>query len=174
MLRGYLEKIMGLATGSDGNVQHKMVQDLLEGFVGEGLIDKRVQVVKTHFPEKKSHIESAIERVVLVTRNPMDTLVSLFNMIATGTHNESIIDSDFELFKPEWEDIIKQEMTVWKDFYHFWLSKDIPVHILKYEDLKQSPYHFLKQVLEFLLEVPDITDTKVHKYLKLAVIEGPP
>ena len=37
MIRAYIEKIMGLATGSDGNIQTKMIQDLLKGFVGEGL-----------------------------------------------------------------------------------------------------------------------------------------
>jgi hypothetical protein len=58
MLRAYLEKIMGLATGSDGNVQHSMVQELLHGFVGEGLTDSQVQIVKTHFPEKKSSLDS--------------------------------------------------------------------------------------------------------------------
>ena len=43
MLRAYMEKIMGLATGSDGNLTMKMVKDLLnDGFVGEGLLDKRV------------------------------------------------------------------------------------------------------------------------------------
>ena len=43
MLRAYMEKITGLATGSDGNMQMKMVKDLFnDGFVGESLMDKRV------------------------------------------------------------------------------------------------------------------------------------
>jgi len=40
MLRAYLEKIMGLATGSDGDIDKKLVKQLMEnGFVAEGLAD---------------------------------------------------------------------------------------------------------------------------------------
>ena len=43
MLRAYLEKITGLATGSDGDLKKKMVADLMkDGLVGEGLCDARV------------------------------------------------------------------------------------------------------------------------------------
>jgi hypothetical protein len=43
MLRAYLEKIMGLTTGSDRNIKLKLNRDLMElGLVGEGLVDKRV------------------------------------------------------------------------------------------------------------------------------------
>lgn len=43
LLRAYLEKIMGLATGSDGDISRKLIKDLFErGFVGEGLAGKRV------------------------------------------------------------------------------------------------------------------------------------
>ena len=54
MLRAYLEKITGLATGSDGDLKKKMVADLMkDGLVGEGLTDSRVQIVKNHYPERQ-------------------------------------------------------------------------------------------------------------------------
>ena len=52
----------------------------------------------------------------------MDTFVSLFNVIATGSHSESILDSDFEVFKEEFEGMVMQEMTVWNDYYNYWLN----------------------------------------------------
>ena len=43
MVRAYLEKLMGLATGSDGDISRKLIKDLLDkGFVGEGLAGVRV------------------------------------------------------------------------------------------------------------------------------------
>ena len=40
LLRGYLEKIMGLATGSDSDITKKLISQLMEeGFSGEGLVD---------------------------------------------------------------------------------------------------------------------------------------
>jgi len=43
LLRAYLEKIMGLTTGSDCDIEKKLNKDLmLMGLAGEGLVDKRV------------------------------------------------------------------------------------------------------------------------------------
>ena len=53
LLRAYLEKIMGLASGSDCDITKKLNKELLfNGLAGEGLVDKRVWVVKTHYPER--------------------------------------------------------------------------------------------------------------------------
>jgi hypothetical protein len=53
LLRAYIEKIVGLATGSEsslGGFLNKQLMDL--GFEGEGLFDKRINVIKTHYPER--------------------------------------------------------------------------------------------------------------------------
>jgi hypothetical protein len=53
LLRAMLEKVMGLVTGSDCNINLKLNQELMEmGLAGEGLVDKKVWIVKTHFPER--------------------------------------------------------------------------------------------------------------------------
>jgi len=53
LLRAYLERIMGLVTGSDVDIKRKLNSALLElGMVGEGLVDERVWIVKTHYPER--------------------------------------------------------------------------------------------------------------------------
>lgn len=57
---------------------------------GEGLIDKSVLIVKTHFPEREGLGQFGCSKAILVVRNPTDCLASLFNMIATGTHSDSI------------------------------------------------------------------------------------
>ena len=96
LLRAYLEKIMGLATGSDGDITRKLIKQLMDkGFVGEGLAGKRVQIVKTHFPERFGPNQFHTDRAILLVRNPLDAISSLFNMLITSSHNYSISDEDY-------------------------------------------------------------------------------
>lgn len=52
MSRAYLEKITGLLTGADGDMTSELVRVLQDmGFDGEGIIDKRMWIVKSHYPD---------------------------------------------------------------------------------------------------------------------------
>jgi hypothetical protein len=107
LLRAYLEKIMGLTSGSDCDITKKLNKDLmLMGLAGEGLVDKRVWVVKTHYPERYGKTKFYAERAILLVRNPMDCITSLYNMVATGSHNRSIEDNDFKKFPKVWGDFV--------------------------------------------------------------------
>ena len=141
LLRAYLEKIMGLTSGSDCDILKKLNKDLmLMGLAGEGLVDKRVWIVKTHYPERYGKTKFYAERVLLLVRNPLDCMTSLFNMVCTGSHNRSITDNDFEKFPEHWKEFIKQEISVWKDFHNFWLkATKIAIHIVRYEDIVKFP-----------------------------------
>lgn len=118
LLRAYLEKVMGLTSGSDCDITKKLNKDLmLMGLAGEGLVDKRVWVVKTHYPERYGKTKFYAERAILLVRNPLDSITSLFNMVCTGSHNRSISDEDYSKFKVLWSEFIQQDITVWKDFH---------------------------------------------------------
>jgi len=118
MLRGYLEKIMGLATGSDGNLNNKMVMDLYkDGFVGEGLTNNQVKIVKTHYPEKRGTAELPVDRAILLARNPLDTITSLFNLICTGSHSHSIKDEDYITLENLWNEFVLIEAQNWHWFH---------------------------------------------------------
>jgi hypothetical protein len=108
LLRAYLEKIMGLTSGSDCDITKKLNKDLmLMGLAGEGLVDKRVMVVKTHYPERYGKTKFYAERAILLVRNPLDCITSLFNMVCTGSHNRSVQDSDFQKFPQLWSEFIQ-------------------------------------------------------------------
>ena len=79
---------------------------MMMGLAGEGLVDKRVLVVKTHYPERYGKTKFYAERAILLVRNPLDSIVSLFNMVCTGSHNKSIHDEDFTKFASAWDDFI--------------------------------------------------------------------
>ena len=91
-----LEKIMGLTSGSDCDITKKLNKDLmLMGLAGEGLVDKRVMIVKTHYPERYGKTKFYSERAILLVRNPVDSITSLFNRIEQIKADHTFIE-DFD------------------------------------------------------------------------------
>jgi hypothetical protein len=108
LLRATLERIMGLVTGSDCDITKKLNVALMDmGLAGEGLVDKRVWVVKTHYPERYGKSRFGSERAILLVRSPLDCITSLFNMVCSGSHDLSIADGDFAKFSYHWDLFIK-------------------------------------------------------------------
>lgn len=98
-MRATLEKITGLVTGSDGNIKLKLILELMNrGLPGEGIVDEKVWIVKTHYPERYSTARFGAQRVILAVRSPLDCIASLFHMIGSGTHDCSISEEDFTKF----------------------------------------------------------------------------
>ena len=84
MIRSYLEKITKIYTGSDHDTDLKLNKDLFElGMTGEGVIDDRVWIVKSHYPERLGHSPLKVNKCILMIRSPFDCLWSFFNMMCT-------------------------------------------------------------------------------------------
>lgn len=97
LIRSYLEKITSVYTGSDCDVKRKLNRDLLElGMQGEGRINDSVWIVKTHYPERTGFQKFNASKSIVIIRSPIDCLTSLFNMIGTGSHTDSIPEDKFE------------------------------------------------------------------------------
>ena len=62
----------------------------LPSLQGEGVTDKSVWVVKSHYPERVGFVRFKTNRVVVLIRNPFDALLSYFHMGMTNTHNRSL------------------------------------------------------------------------------------
>lgn len=97
--------------------------------------------------------EYPASRVVLLVRNPYDALESYFNLMTTGTHTASIKDEMREKLSGVWKDMVKKEICVWQAFHEFWLSQEIPLLLVRYEDLIRYPYQVMCRVIQFVLEV---------------------
>lgn len=107
LLRAYLEKVTGLVSGSDCDITKKLNQALMHmGLAGEGLVDKRVWTIKTHYPERYGKTKFGAERCILLVRSPLDCVTSLFNMVCSGSHDLSIADTDFDKFNSHWGEFI--------------------------------------------------------------------
>ena len=60
------------------------------GLAGEGKMDDSVWIVKSHYPERIGSAAFNANKCIVIVRNPLDSIYSLFNMVATCTHSESI------------------------------------------------------------------------------------
>ena len=107
LVRSHLEKLTGIYTGSDCDLKRNLNRQLFEmGLKGEGTIDKSVLVVKTHFPERLGLGEFTSSKVIVIVRNPLDCLASLFNMIATVSHSTSIKDKTLAKTDKIWKEFV--------------------------------------------------------------------
>jgi hypothetical protein len=75
------------------------------GFKGEGIVDDRVWINKTHYPIRMPYDHSyKTEAVMCCIRSPLDVFVSTLVMLGSMTHNKSIIENVEDL--PEWNSYI--------------------------------------------------------------------
>lgn len=131
-------------------------------------------MVKTHYPERYGKTKFYSEKCILEVRNPLDAVTSLFNMVCTGSHNKSIHNDDYGKFPEQWDEFIRQEITVWKDFHDFWLKAKVPVHLIRYEDIIGKPKETMMKLMRFILNEPNIEGTVIERYVDLTVKEKAP
>lgn len=163
VLRKYIENITGIFTGSDGDVFTPLDKQLLDkGLEGESVLGSKVWIAQTNFPEKTGNSRVSINKVVLLARNPMDSIYSHFNMIATKSIDKKLTEDEFEKFQDAWEAFVKQEISIWREFYDWWMLQPfVPTLVIRYEDLIEHPAKVLKQMFAFLLNVKDVTGTLI-------------
>ena len=87
-LRKYIETITGISTGSDMPVQTPMPLQMT-GMIGEGIVDDRCWVTKTHFPSGIQLQSFKAHKVIICVRNPFDVIKSISSFFTTFTHSKS-------------------------------------------------------------------------------------
>ncbi|ETV96377.1 hypothetical protein H310_10530 [Aphanomyces invadans] len=153
LMRGLLETITGVYTGCDTRPDRSLSLELLKGGMkGEGVVDDRVWFVKSHYPERSGYVPVAVQKAILVVRNPWDAINSYFNMTLTNSHNKSVHDSMYCRFATRWDAMIQNEIQIWMKFHAYWIAKvDIPIQIVRYEDLLLHRKETMHRVLKFVL-----------------------
>ena len=160
---------MGVVTGSDCNSKLILNKELMDlGLIGEGLVDQRIWVVKTHYPERWSSCKFKAQRAILLVRSPLDAFTSLFHMQCSGSHDVSVHEDEFVKHEKIWRNHLAREATVWADFHAFWLNSNMPLHIVRYEDIKLNPKETLTDLMRFMLKSVSLTGTKIESFIQLA------
>ena len=171
LLRTYLEQLTRIHTGSDCDLRRPMNKQLKDmGMHGEGQYGDRVWIVKTHFPERIGRAKFKAHKCIVIVRNPLDSMYSLFNMIQTSSHNESIAKDvhDIALKSKIWEDFVTQETTVWRDFHDYWLKETLPIetYFVTYESLLEEPQKTLTGLLQFLLNRHSLEGMSIQNHIE--------
>jgi Sulfotransferase domain len=154
LLRSLLERTTGLVTGSDTRPDRSLSRELADqhDLVGEGCIQwTQVACVKSHWPERRGHSTLSAKRVVLLVRNPWDAIDSYWNMNATKSHTRTLVDAVYDEYRDKWEGLVRNEITVWLDFLQYWMNADIPVLVVRYEDLVERPGREMESIMQFML-----------------------
>lgn len=137
---------------------------------GEGIVDESVWFVKTHFPERVGYKAFIAKKAIVVVRNPWDAIDSYFNMTLTNTHNQSLDESQYERFADRWDGLVRNEIDVWMKFYRYWTTKvDIPIIVVRYEDLLLHREETLRRVFLFLTDRKTLEGMEWEKRIHDAV-----
>lgn len=112
-----------------------------------------VQFVKTHYPERMGSSAFQCSRAVLLVRNPFDCIESYFHLMMTGEHTKSMSDENREKAMKYFDEYAVKEAQVWTKFHEFWLNQDIPILLIRYEDLYRQTDKVMERTLQFVLEV---------------------
>mmetsp|Transcript_1769 Transcript_1769/g.2814 ORF Transcript_1769/g.2814 Transcript_1769/m.2814 type:complete len:616 (+) Transcript_1769:45-1892(+) len=116
--------------------------------------DPSLSIVKTHFPERKGWKPVNSSRVLLLIRNPYDSIDSYWNLCCTNTHTTSLDESVYEKYSDKFESLARHEIQIWCDFHYYWLDvcekEGVPLLVVRYEDLVLDPESEMQRVIAFL------------------------
>ncbi len=172
LLRSLLEKLYGVTTGSDADPKRTLNQQLVDmGMVGEGVVDERVWIVKTHFPERMGKVKFNAKRAIVLVRNPFDCIVSYFNMVITQSHTHSLVEEEYQKYGDIWDAFVYEETQVWKAFYEQWALVQAPTLFVRYEDIVLQREKSLTMIAEFLSGMP-LPGELVEKIKELSSLDS--
>ncbi|XP_076804204.1 sialate:O-sulfotransferase 2-like [Clavelina lepadiformis] len=147
-LRYLLEVATGIYTGSVYSDQPLTAK----GFFGE--MDPwnsgRTLVIKDHiFHQQYTHFPAGYDKVILIIRDPYETLLAEFNRRGTKNHTGVVAEEKF--LGKGWKKFIVAGSNAWSTVNAKVLSAaGMPVLLVKYEDLKSDRIKEIGRVLRFI------------------------
>ena len=135
---------------------------------GENVVDDTVWVVKSHhpWPMPMAPIYNA-NKLLLVVRNPLDTVFSWLNLFSMNSHSlkspvryEQVYPVYFDRFMRDTCLHIKNWMeSMMRDAR----LRRLPMLFIRYEDLVANPEPELRNLMSFLIGVRDLTGTNAER-----------
>jgi len=159
-LRQYLQKVTGIATGSDMALE--FCHDLQGShFKGEETIDASVWIKKSHDPfyTGPTSVPNKSNKVINCVRNPFDTIASTMCFLPTLIQSEEY-NERFNDFPEQFDKFIRESVEGLKEYHErvttTQIAKTVPTLIIRYEDLRTDPQTVLEQIFCFLLDVESV------------------
>lgn len=126
--------------------------------------------MKTHFPEYVGGSKPVYgSRAVVVVRNPIDQIVSLWHFYSTFTHSKSCTNDIPNEFPELWQRFVKSQALFWKEYYERLVkyAQHMPVYFVRYEDLSYDRVKTLRETFEFMFGEETIEGTYLEKRIIL-------
>ena len=79
-------------------------------------------------------------------------------MNATKSHTRTLTDEAYEQFRDKFDALVRNEIRIWLEFHKYWLEADIPVLVVRFEDLIKDANRQLTRMLEFSLGVNELSN----------------
>lgn len=132
-----------------------------KGFIGEGVIDSKVWIKQTRYPESKGIAEFDVHKCILVCKNMFSLIWTLFEKEIRETNTtlsmQEILQNEQLLSK-----FIHNEGEIIHEYFNFWLGVPIPIFVLRIEDLIFNPEDTLRNLLSFLLGIENIKGSVIE------------
>lgn len=140
-----------------------------------------VRFVKTHDGYTQTHTGEALmggaeaaAGALLFVRDPRDVAPSLANHHSSSVDQaiEVMADRDFALCADRWRlhAQLRQRLCGWGGFAQSWLDqRDVPVHLVRYEDIHADPVATIRAALDFAGWPND--DAAIERAVRFAAIE---
>jgi hypothetical protein len=95
------------------------------------------------------------QAAIYFVRNPLDVAVSFSHHIGKKDVGETIKSMANPTFcfcdkKNDETKQLRQKLLTWSEHILSWKNAPIPVHFMRYEDMKKNPYTTFKKAIEFL------------------------
>lgn len=81
---------------------------------------------------------------------------SYFNLMMTNTHTTSLTEEQRKRNATVFAEMARKEIQVWRDFHEYWLAQQIPLLVIRYEDLIRHTDKVIAKVIRFTLEVQNM------------------
>ena len=179
LMRKYFENITGVATGSDMVMKHGPNVALQYcGFKGEGLMDDRAWIKKSHYPIRFHFMKGFDSEIaVICTRNPFDITPSFFYLCISMTHGyqwqEPLLSDACWKY---WKQFQTACVEAWNQWHNYWVDlakkSDAPIYFFRYEDVLANPRQELQSLMKFILGMDSIEGTVIEQRIEDVLAMG--
>jgi Sulfotransferase domain len=112
------------------------------------------QIIKTHYPhlDFPSRLQCTFpaKKAIVLTRDPINYAISLFNLQATSTHDEKL-DPKIYIDKPYFTRYMKGCAWQYNLYHDYWFNnKQIPRLIVRLDDYFADPKGTLLKMMQFI------------------------
>ena len=88
-------------------------------------------------------------------------------MVAKQSLTDKLTDEDFESYSEEFDEFVRQEISIWREFHEYWMLEPIiPTLVVRYEDLLMNPKDTLTELFKFLLNTSSLSGTLIENLIR--------